>query len=75
MFYCVMEFKEGIGEPLRDQQGAILRFDNEKEANIERIYQQPDYDNLLKVIGVKQRSCEGCGHFIRACQCFQVNKG
>lgn len=53
MFYTIMEKIDNLHIPLRDKRGYMFRYKTEKEANDERIYLQPDYDNLLKVIGIK----------------------
>ncbi|MHA1382048.1 MAG: hypothetical protein ACTSRG_27060 [Candidatus Helarchaeota archaeon] len=37
---------------LKDDNGNFIRFNKESEAENERIYLQPDYDNLLEVIGI-----------------------
>jgi len=38
--------------PLKNKDGQIEYYDNIEKANIERIYYQPDYEGLLKVIEV-----------------------
>ena len=50
MKYTIMEYKNGISYPIIDKNGNYYRFDNDEEAYIERIYLQPDYDNLLKIM-------------------------
>ena len=50
MKYTIMDFKDGIGLAILNDKGEPYIFDTAEEADIERIYLQPDYDNLLKVI-------------------------
>ena len=52
MFY-IIETRDGDWRVLKDQQGNMLKFWTEEKANIERIYLQPEYDNLLKIKGIK----------------------
>lgn len=51
MFY-IMEVINAIHKPLTDSGGNILQFTDGELAEIERIYLQPDYDNLLKVVEI-----------------------
>jgi len=46
MFYVIIEQNGNI--PIKN-----LLFETFEEANIERIYLQPEYDNLLKVVVIK----------------------
>jgi hypothetical protein len=47
---------ELVGErhfkPVKNKRGKIEAYDSRKEANEERIYLQPDYDNLLRVLKI-----------------------
>lgn len=47
MFYVIIEQGDNLQLPVKNQV-----FKTEVEADIERIYLQPDYDNLLEVIGI-----------------------
>lgn len=46
MFYIIIE--QGKDMPIKN-----LLFKTFKEADIDRIYLQPEYDNLLKAEGIK----------------------
>ena len=50
--FMVVKKKDNINIPLKDKEGNIQYFKDEESANIERIYYQPDYAELLKVIKV-----------------------
>lgn len=50
MRYIVCKKVEDFNVPLLDKQNNVIMFDNDFDANIERIYLQPDYDELLKVV-------------------------
>ena len=52
MKYTIMEFKNGVPSVLLDSNSNPYCFDNDKDADIERIYLQPDHENLLKTIMV-----------------------
>ena len=47
MFYVIIEQGDISQIPIENQV-----FKTEVEADIERIYLQPDYDNLLNVVGI-----------------------
>ena len=52
MSYVVMEFLEGIGEPVSE------KFPDQALAEDERVYLQPDFDYRLKTIKIKDIQCE-----------------
>lgn len=55
MLYTVIEKinKDDTKLILLNENRTVKLFKSKKEANIERIYLQPDYENRLKVIGMK----------------------
>ena len=56
MKYTIMEFENEIGSQIKNKEGKPYFFNSMEEANIDRIYLQPDYENLLKVINYTKRS-------------------
>ena len=50
--FMIVRKINGADIPLKNKEGNIQHFDNMEEANIDRIYHQPDYNELLKVIEV-----------------------
>ena len=50
--FMIVRKINGANIPLKNKEGNIQHFDNMEEANIDRIYHQPDYNELLKVIEV-----------------------
>ena len=50
--FMIVRKINGVNIPLKNKEGNIHHFDNIEEANIDRIYHQPDYNELLKVIEV-----------------------
>jgi hypothetical protein len=51
MFLIYEEKEDEVLQLVRNDFGFVSIFDNEMDANIERIYLQPDYDNILVVRG------------------------
>ncbi len=58
MKYTIMEFENRIGTTIKDKDNNPYIFDNYEEANIDRIYHQPDYENLLKIITFTEKEYE-----------------
>ncbi len=50
--FMIVKKKDNINIPLKDKEGNIQYFKDEETANIERIYYQPEYVELLKVIKI-----------------------
>ena len=50
--FMIVRKINGVNIPLKNKEGNIQHFDNMEEANIDRIYHQSDYNELLKVIEV-----------------------
>ena len=48
--FIIVRKVNGINTSLEDSGGNILYFGNMEKAEIERIYYQPDYNELLQVI-------------------------
>ena len=53
MKYVLCKEINEVNIPLVDKEENLLIFDTDIEANIERIYLQPDYDENLKVMPTK----------------------
>ena len=56
MFFIfeISEYKQfTLHLPLRDKNDRIMRFNTQEQAEIDRIYYQPEYDNPLLVKGKK----------------------
>lgn len=52
--FIIVRKVNGINTSLEDSDGNILYFDNMETAEIERIYYQPDYAELLKVVQINR---------------------
>ncbi len=51
--YVVFEkIRENYFVPIKDEHSKVVCFDTFDEAEVERIYFQPDYDNLLVVVKI-----------------------
>ena len=51
-YFMIVKKKDNVNIPLTNKEGNIQYFKDEESADIERIYYQPDYTELLKVIKV-----------------------
>jgi len=47
--YIIVKKINNVNIPLKNKEGSVEYFNNIEEANIERIYHQPDHNELLKV--------------------------
>ena len=52
-FIVVRKGEAGINFPIMDKDGCLSIFDNREEADLERIYHQPDYEETLVVFSTK----------------------
>ena len=51
--YMIFKKIDNINIPLKNKDGDTEYFNSKEEAEIDRIYHQPDYDEVLKVIEVQ----------------------